>query len=318
MEKEILYKFFEGTISPAEKQQVKAWVEISTENRAQFMREREFFDAVILSDRLHKETIGQPAGKRSPVRRLMVELSKIAAVAAVLFVAAHFWYTKQMDERLSQYQAGTHTISVPAGQRASLKLPDGTTVWLNARTEMSYPSFFTGNTRDVQLNGEAYFEVEHDAGKPFVVHTDKYDIEVLGTSFNVDAYSDSKGFETALMEGEVIVTSPDSPRRIRLTPGYKAIENNGILTPSVIDDYDIYRWREGLICFKDISFTELMKKFEKCYGIEIVVENQKVANRIFNGKFRISDGIDYALRVLQKEGQYTFERDSEDTTVFIK
>lgn len=317
MEKDTLYKFFEGIASVEEKKAVRNWLETSEENREELFREREFFDAVILSDERAKITKQVPIEK-SRMRRLVIELTKVAAVIAVMLLAGGYWHTQKMNEQLGELQAAVNTISVPAGQRANLQLSDGTNVWLNARTTMTYPAFFTGSSREIQLDGEAWFEVEPDAEKPFIVHTEGYDVEVLGTSFNVEAYSGSSAFEAALMEGEVLISSPGLPRKIRLTPGYKAVGANGTLVAGIIEDYDIYRWKEGLICFKNMNFLDLMKEFEKCYGIRIIVENKQIGNKVFSGKFRIPDGIDSALRVLQKEGRYTFERNSEEDTVFIK
>ena len=104
-----------------------------------------------------------------------------------------------------------YTVSVPAGQRTHLTLPDGTTVWLNARTTLSYPTSFNSNERTVFLQGEAYFEVSKNRHKPFIVQTQQYNIEVLGTKFDVEAYPDSKNFETTLMQGSVKVSSPQNP-----------------------------------------------------------------------------------------------------------
>jgi len=317
MEKETLYKFFEGIASIEEKKAVKNWLETSEENREELFREREFFDAVILSDETGR-IAEQKTVRKNRIRHLAIEFVKVAAVIAVVVLAGSYWHTQKMNEQISGFQVAVNTISVPAGQRANLQLSDGTNVWLNARTTMTYPAFFTGSSREIQLDGEAYFEVEHDAKKPFIVHTEGYDVEVLGTSFNVEAYSGSTDFEAALMEGEVLVSSPESLRKIRLAPGYKAVGSNGTLVAGIIDDYDIYRWKEGLICFKNMNFLDLMKEFEKCYGIKIIVENKRISNKVFSGKFRISDGVDSALRVLQKEGRYTFERNREEDTVFIK
>lgn len=90
---------------------------------------------------------------------------------------------------------------------------------------------------------------------------------------------------------------------------------------SNFDNYssiDPYRWKEGLICFKEMSFAELMRRFEQCYGVSVVVENKSLSHYTFNGKFRISDGIDNALRVLQKDAEYTFVRENDDSVIYIQ
>ncbi|NDV58651.1 FecR family protein [Bacteroides sp. 519] len=314
MEKEKLHKLFEGIASSKEKKEVRVWLEASEENRKTLLREREFFDAMILLD--HKDTNLDSLKKKQT--KLAIILTRVAAIVAIVLLAGSLWYTKKMSEQLEQYQAAINTISVPAGQRANIQLADGTNVWLNARSKITYPSFFTETTRKVELDGEAYFEVKHNPERPFIVQTSRHTIEVSGTSFNVDAYSASPNFETALMDGSVLVTSLKSLQQIKLSPGYKALDNNGTLLSSEIKDYDIYRWKEGLICFKNQNFIDLMKRFEKCYGIRITIENKQLENKVFSGKFRISDGVDKALRIMQREGQYTFERNKDEDVVLIK
>lgn len=113
-------------------------------------------------------------------------------------------------------------VSTLKGQMANITLPDGSRVWLNSNTRIEYPQNFADKRRDVEIDGEAYFEVTHDAKKPFVVHTsEKEQIEVLGTRFYVEAYSGTKEFETALIEGSVRVKAGNS--QLTLRPSYKAV-----------------------------------------------------------------------------------------------
>ena len=105
------------------------------------------------------------------------------------------------------------TITVPAGQRINITLVDGTNVWLNARTSLSYPVKFGKNNRQVVLDGEAYFDVTKDKSKPFIVQTDNYNVEVLGTKFDVNAYSETGEFETTLMSGSVKVASASDSKQ---------------------------------------------------------------------------------------------------------
>lgn len=317
MKKEILYKFFEGIASPEEKEEVRCWVEASAAHKEELFREREFFDAIILSECANKmvRKVDAKSRKNTFVRSLFIEVLKIAAVVAVTIACGFYFYSSEKRELLS----ATNTITVPEGQRVNLTLPDGTVVWLNARSEIVYPAVFSQSKREVQLNGEAYFEVTHNAKKPFVVQTQKCDIEVLGTRFNVEAYSDSDDFSASLMEGSVKVM--DNSRRVApvmLKPDQEVHLKGGKLLVSAIDDYDHFRWREGLVCFKNVDFHELMTRFEKCYGISIVVENKNLKEYTCSGKFRISDGVDNALRILQKDAKYTFERNEDNSVVYIK
>lgn len=313
MEQDLLHRFFEGKVTSEEKKDIKQWIAESDEHRDQLFKERMIFDAMIVSGKIPNNQ-SEPV-KRKPLLRVFVELSKIAAVVVVMLIAGIYFYTQKMNE----INLATNTIIVPVGQRANIQLPDGTNVWLNARTQMTYPAYFTGAKREIELNGEAYFEVSHDPEKPFVVHTKSFEIKVLGTKFNVKAYNDAEDFTTALMEGSVEVTNTmNKNKTIRLLPDQKADYREGRLFRSSIEDYDIYRWREGLMCFKDIQFIDLIRQFENSYGVCIIIENEKAKEKVFSGKLRISDGIDNALRILQKDGGYIFEWDESGTTIYIK
>lgn len=314
MNKELLYKFFEGTASVEQGMKIKAWMEASAENEQAFYKERKTFDAILLNSY---------RSDAAPQRRA-ASLFKKTMAASWFRMAAVVMLTLLISHLYEQYRAGyimekMNTVSVPAGQRANIILPDGTNVWLNARTTLQYPSDFGRRQRTVILNGEAYFDVTENKKKPFVVQTKLYHVEVLGTRFNVDAYSGEEGFETALMQGRVKVTSAAHPSRsIDLSPEQKVYLKDGKLHLTAIRDHGPYRWKEGLICFKDAPFRDMMKDFEKYYGIKIEIHNKNVLKYYFTGKFRQSDGIDYALRVLQNDIRFTFEKDNDKQIIYIR
>jgi ferric-dicitrate binding protein FerR (iron transport regulator) len=313
MDRNILHKFHKGLASDEEKKAVKQWLESDPRHEETFRQEREWLNLLILS--VSPPDFGSAAKKPPALRRFFREALKIAAAIALTLVGSVYFYTEKMEA----IRLAIHTVTVPPGQRATILLPDSTRVWLNARSEIKYPAFFTSRRRSVQLDGEAYFEVSRNEQAPFTVHTDKCDIEVLGTTFDVDAYSDSEHFSVALIEGSVKVTSSDNPEQtVTLSPRHKVDYANGLLLTGLIDDFDAYRWRDGLICFKDADFIELMRRLEKCYDTRIIIEDDKFTNHVISGKLRISDGIDNALRILQKEAKYTFIRDSEDAVIYIK
>ena len=310
--RDILYKFFEGKASPKEQRLIGQWLDESEKHKEVLVRERMVFDAMIVSGGITDRQSVQSRKKRTRV--VFMELLRVAAVILVMFLVGGYIYVRKMEE----IRLANNIVTVPVGQRVNLQLPDGTSVWLNASSEIIYPAYFSGSTREIHLNGEAYFEVEHNASKPFIVHTETFDIKVLGTKFNVEAYKGMEGFTTALMEGSVEVTDrKNKDKSVRLYPAQKVAFRNGELCKSPIDNYDVYRWREGLICFKETRFADLMRQLEKNYGVRILINNEAVKEKVFSGKFRTTDGIDNALRLLQKEGHYTFEWDENKTTVCI-
>lgn len=321
MDQETLYRFFNGQTTEEEESALRAWVEESTENERLFIEERKLYDSITLlkeeSDLqhmfLHKADSDIYERRRIPLFR---EIFKIASVAIITFFVAYFLIGNKQEEVGSM---AMQTISVPAGQRINISLPDGTNVWLNARTTIQYPVSFNSKERSVKLDGQAYFDVKHNEDIPFVVETEKGNVRVLGTKFDILSYSGSDLFETALMDGKVEVFLASDPKQtIILSPDTKAYLENGKLHKASLIDLNPYRWKEGLISFVNSSFGDIMKEFEKSYGITIVIQNKTLSNYSYTGKFLITDGIDYALRVLQKDLRFTYNRDSDKNILYIQ
>lgn len=309
LNRELLYRFFNKETTFEEEKKIRLWIEESDENRQEFFRERKLFDAILL----HGDLAYKKVRPRFyiPWRRIAAALSGVAAIVLLtIYVTTYFLQQSFRDETMN-------TVIVPQGQRVSLTLADGTKVWLNAKTKMEYPqSFKAFDERIVKVDGEAYFEVSKNKNRPFIVKTSKGDVEVLGTKFYVSAYATTDIFETSLIEGRVKVYT--AYEDMTLYPKDKAVLQNGILTRKHIDDMDIYRWRDGLYCFKNLSFEDVLKQFEIYYDVRFVKENLQMANPKLNGKFRLMDGVDYALRVLQREVGFSFRRDEETSVIYLK
>lgn len=303
----ILIRYFLGQASEEEKEFIHQWIESDEANRTQFIRERIRFDASILIDK--------PASLEKRRRQIPPFLSwslKIAA-SVLLLLGSFYVYDNYRMARLSQtFQC----VSVPAGNRTNIQLPDGTNVWLNANTSLRYPMAFSNTNREIQLDGEAYFEVAKDK-KPFIVKTDKYDVEVLGTVFNVEAYRSKPQFRTSLYEGKVKLYNSRQPKAVFLSPGQTAELVGKVLQVAPTKEVNSYRWKDGLIYIEDKSFDAIMTLFEKFYDVRIVINNQAVKDLGYRGKLRISDGVDHALRVLQNDFPFKYERDEERNIIYI-
>ena len=311
MEKKILYNFIEGTSSSDEAQQVRQWLETSEENRQTLLDERRFIDMTTL------HTVPAPEKQLSRLQLTMRELLKVAAVALLVLAGSYFYFHNKYADGDSDNTV--QTISVPTGQRVNLILPDGSHVCLNARSTLTYPVVFGKKTREMTLEGEAYFDVKPDAARPFIVHSNKGEVTALGTSFNVQDYAVDSMFEATLMKGKVKVKSNVDPSDVvELAPDNKVVLTTGKLLVEHVDDYTRYRWIEGLICFKNETFLTIMNELAKCYGVNIEVTNKPIGNYVFTGKFRYTDGVDYALRVLQRDIHFKYERDDERQIIYIK
>lgn len=181
---------------------------------------------------------------------------------------------------------------------------------MNALSELSFPTLF-GKERRVQLNGEAYFEVAHNPQKPFIIETGTYDVEVLGTTFNLKTSNLAGKFSLSLLEGKVKVTNRENENeQITLLPNQHVTSHNGKLITTVIEDYDALRWKDGLFCFRDMSLTGLIPEIEKYYDVKVIIQ-QEIPENIISGKIRISDGVEHALRVLQKTIPFSYTKDEQ-------
>lgn len=313
MNRELLHRFFRGEVSEEEQRQVKLWMEASKENEEHYRKERNLFDLMLLSveQGCEKEVrlFGMPFS-----RKLYFSTLKIASIVLVVLGVSAFLYFNMHHFRHDNLYA--HSIEVPLGQRVKMVLPDSSVVWLNSDTKFSYRQSFVDN-REVLLDGEAYFEVTSTKEKsPFTVHTKQMDIQVLGTKFNVKAYANQGFCETSLMEGRVKAIYGD--KSILLLPNQKITLVDGKSQINKITDFDTYRWKEGLYCFKNEKLIDILKNLERYYGVYIQVDNSKAAEESLTGKFRISEGIDYTMRVLQNEIAFHWYRKVNSDTIYIE
>lgn len=310
MNKELLHTYFSGESNQEEEAQIMNWAEASPENHRQYLEERKLWNAMLIHY-TKKDTA--PSVQSNHIQLNIWKVISVAATVATLIAMSWIYIHDFRVDRKMQ------AVIVPAGQRVQLVLEDGTRVWLNSKSKLTYPASFGNDTREVTLDGEGFFEVTRNEEKPFIVKTHKYDVKVLGTTFNVYAYNTkSSSFETSLLHGSVdVISTENSNSHVLLKPHEKVTEENGILQKSTIDNLDRYRWKDGLICLDDEPFEDLMKKFSVYYDIQIKIENPTVRDYRCTGKFRQSDGVEYALKVIQKDLTFSYTRDDESNTIVI-
>jgi ferric-dicitrate binding protein FerR (iron transport regulator) len=207
-----------------------------------------------------------------------------------------------------------YTLVTPKGGEYSLILEDGTKVWLNADSKLVYPSGFGGGARKVQLTGEAYFEVKTDAEHPFIVHTYRQDIRVLGTEFNVQAYPEENEIVTTLITGKVQVNSKGE--KVQLKQGQQAISNkNGILRLQPKADLEqAIAWKEGYFRFDYTDIYEIMRQLSRWYDIKVSYE-KGVKHREFLAFINRDNNISEVLGMLEATGAIRFEINGKKITV---
>lgn len=202
-----------------------------------------------------------------------------------------------------------------------MTLADGTQVQLNSGSILEYPVVFANESRRVKLSGEAMFEVAPDERHPFIVETFASDIQVLGTKFNVLADKERGRFSTTLVEGKVKVSSRINPAEtFIMQPNDMVTLADGRLYKKRVSDFADLCWTEGLIHLKKMPFEELMSTFERAFDVKIEIKRKTMPQiNVMSGEIRISDGVDYALHVLQMVStEFTYARDEKTNVIVIR
>jgi len=194
-------------------------------------------------------------------------------------------------------------MSTPKGGQYQLTLQDGTKVWLNAASSITYPAAFVDRMRRVKVKGEVYFEVAKNKTKPFIVDIDGgSSVEVLGTSFNINAYSDEDNSRTTLLEGSVRVVGPGS-NSVMLKPGQQAVvgSGTGVSMRSDIDTEEVMAWKDGYFEFDGASLETVLRQLARWYDVEIDYGGH-VPAKTFIGEIPRDASLSVVLNVLEKTG----------------
>jgi len=203
-------------------------------------------------------------------------------------------------------------IETPFGGKYQINLPDGSKVWLNSASSLRFPAFFSGKTREVELNGEAFFDVAKNPDMPFKVVTKDQIVEVLGTQFNINSYADEESFKTTLIEGSVKVIYKD--RIILLNPGQQfqpSLKSSKVIEA---DTEEVTAWKNGYFLFKDEDIQSIMRKISRWYNVEVSYSGE-IPDVGFGGNISRSKGIDEVLNVLQLTNAVHFKVEGRRITV---
>lgn len=280
-----------------------------------------------LESAVEVEEIPVHPGRRGNIRRITVRIVGVAAALLMAFFMGRKWWSPpKMDE--TRQQLVTHK-----GSRSQVKLPDGTTVWLNAGSKLDYPKQFTGKQREVTLEGEAFFTVTKDAKRPFMVRTKSFSIRVLGTEFNVRAYPQEDSAVTSLVTGVVEVVLDEKKNQVvRLKPNEKLsiptiqlMEEDSVeqAAPVVIklikSPLTIVRdsvvtetaWKENKLAFKRMPLEKVAIMLEQWFGVEIRFKNENKRQEYLTGVFQ-DESLEEVLKALELTGgSFHFKTDKE-------
>jgi transmembrane sensor len=209
-----------------------------------------------------------------------------------------------------------NTLETPRGGEYSVILSDGTKIYLNAETKLTFPEAFSDHEREVLLEGEAFFEVAHQAGRPFVVKTPSYNITVYGTSFNVSAYTSDMSSHTTLVEGSVGINT-DKGGELKLNPGEQAhfIKTGETLSKRKVDTYVYTAWKNGEFVIANESLGSLMQRLGRWYDFDTHFVNTEAHNFHFSGTLGRYDSFDTILKMISLTTNISFE--TRGKTVYV-
>jgi ferric-dicitrate binding protein FerR (iron transport regulator) len=207
-------------------------------------------------------------------------------------------------------------VEVPWGGLSKLLLADGTKVWLNSGSVFTYPANFDVNKREVQLLGEGFFEVS-SSDKPFIVKSNKCEVLVMGTIFNVKDYDHEPQTVVSLLEGSVKVRFDKAEKSdILLKPLKQVVFDGETIQEKSIENQDAFLWRDGYLVFDNTPFSEVMDATEKYFDVDIDVQNKTALSYHCTGKFLKSDGIDHLLKVLQKGADFNYKKKNNKIIIY--
>jgi len=210
-----------------------------------------------------------------------------------------------------------NTMSTPVGGIYEVILPDGSKVWLNSSSSVTYPTSLSGNERRVKITGEAYFEVAHDKTKPFHVSVNEMDVEVLGTHFDINSYDNEPSIKTTLLEGKVKVSKGGS--EVLITPGEQVVAGKSTNELSIKKDGvnldKVVAWKNGKFIFLDDDINDIMRQLERWYGVSVTY-HKNVTTEEFDGVISRNVNISQILDMLEKSGNVKFT--IQDRNILVK
>ena len=236
-----------------------------------------------------------------PKMRFVDYLSRVAALLFIPVLAAggYLFYKSLPAGNGIPYSE----IHAPLGTRTAFYLPDGSTGWINGGSTLKFPVNFTGKVREVELSGEAYFNVSHNTRRPFYVFTEFMDVEVFGTAFNVMAYKDDHKTEVTLESGLIQVFKKDHDKKTNIG---KLGASQSCTCYHLIDSINIFSvqasekisWKEGRLVFKYEPFSDVVNKLNRWYNVDIVIKNKELEKYVYYGTFE-DETLDEVLKLLQ-------------------
>jgi len=295
----LITRYLTGEVSPDEIVKLQKWLGASKDNLLYFQQVKNIWDnsehytceKIIDVDKAFN-MINKRVIFKSSATNFWHYWKKIAAVLLIPLILGNLIYFSFRSSNYSTAQEPVYNeIFAFFGTRSALKLSDGTSVWLNSGSSIKYPDRFVGNNRTVFLKGEAYFEVESDLKKPFIVETSSLSVKATGTKFNVSGYTSTEEAEVTLVSGKVEVSLTDDKKNIKSTTldinqHFSFNKINRTTSISNVDTYKYIAWKDGKLVFRNEPLSNVVKKIGQVYNIDIEIKGEEIQNYCFRATFQ--------------------------------
>lgn len=314
---ELITAYLNNELDKGQRVELEKWVAADTAHKQYFYEMTEVWLAANAtagnkeeSERAFQHFRGRISVPQK-VQRFSLRFIRIAAAvfAGMLLLGTGYFLGNLPLDHSALY--AMQTVEVPMGSRSRIVLEDGTVVWLNAGSKLSYNSAFSHKDRNVQLEGEGYFEVTHNKKLPFIVHTSDIDVKVLGTRFNVKAYGDEDNIEVILAEGSVNLSSLNNQTEpLTLKPEQLAIYNkeSGQTEIRKVAASQADNWTTGAHFFNELTLEEIVRQLEKSFDVTFIFRNEEKKNLTFYGDFRNDDSLDDILMIMSSSGKFRYRK----------
>ncbi len=331
--RELLAKYLSNEVTPVEKSEVEAWINLSEENREELEQGRKMLDSVDafykaddfnsvvawqkVQSKMHRPQL-RVVQKHNVRKEVISRFYKVAAIVvfAVLLGSAgyYFGFRNKVTEVYSEI------ISAEKQVISEYILPDGSVVALNSNSKLVFPRNFKGNTREVTIYGEAFFDVKPDASKPFIINAGNAQVKVLGTSFNVKAYPETESVEVVVATGKVQVTGKtgsevNDNHPILLVPGEKGIVTNNGSVPAKMENTNLnyLAWKTHDFVFNEIPLRDVIICLENTYHVDIEFTQPELNDLKLTAHFE-NKPIDFVLNVVRLTFNLDLSEENEQFT----
>lgn len=319
----LITRYLAKKTTTEESERIADWIAESAESEQTFEDIKQVWHATksqLTSDssvplRKLKNRIAQanakPGEKFKKLRVKWVAVAASVILFAVMGSLTKQWYLRTLNQRL--------TVSTSAGQQRKVLLEDGTTVYLAPQSTLTYPGHFDVK-RTVELHGQAYFEVSKNKHRPFIVHTAKLDVQVLGTHFNVNSYPNQSSTTVSLLEGKVKVSVPDNGiDEYMLSPGQELALHHAShqVYRYALDSAAVAGWMSNTLVFRNEKLAVAAKKIEQMYGVKIVFADQATAETNIYAKFK-NEPLTSVLATIAVSGNITHHTEGNKIYLSLK